>query len=85
MTIAYNGHDMVNNLTFSLNQGDISVMRREKPEQWNSTYNLYHRPAHRFVADFIGEGILLPSHHNHALGEKIGIRLAVDLVVVFRH
>jgi iron(III) transport system ATP-binding protein len=27
---------------------------------------------------------LVPSHHNHALGEKIGIRLAVDHVVVFR-
>ena len=28
---------------------------------------------------------LVPSHHNHALGEKIGIRLDVDHVVVFRN
>ena len=28
---------------------------------------------------------LVPSHHNHALGEKIGIRLDVDHVVAFRH
>ena len=26
---------------------------------------------------------LVPSHHNHALGEKIGIRLDVDHVVAF--
>jgi iron(III) transport system ATP-binding protein len=28
---------------------------------------------------------LVPSHHNHALGEQIGIRLDVDHVVAFRH
>ena len=27
---------------------------------------------------------LVPSHHNHALGEQIGIRLDVDHVVAFR-
>jgi iron(III) transport system ATP-binding protein len=27
---------------------------------------------------------LVPSHHNHAIGGKIGIRLAVDHVVTFR-
>jgi iron(III) transport system ATP-binding protein len=26
---------------------------------------------------------LVPSHHNHAYGEKIGIRLEADHVVVF--
>ena len=28
---------------------------------------------------------LVPSHHNHAIGEMIGIRLDVDHVVAFRH
>ena len=28
---------------------------------------------------------LVPSHHNHAIGESIGIRLDVDHVVVFRN
>jgi iron(III) transport system ATP-binding protein len=28
---------------------------------------------------------LVPSHHNHAIGEKIGIRLEVDHVVAFPH
>jgi iron(III) transport system ATP-binding protein len=27
---------------------------------------------------------LVPSHHNHAIGERIGIRLDVDHVVAFR-
>ena len=27
---------------------------------------------------------LVPSHHNHAIGEKIGIRLDVDHVVAFK-
>ena len=27
---------------------------------------------------------LVPSHHNHAIGEQIGIRLAADHVVAFR-
>ena len=26
---------------------------------------------------------LVPSHHDHAIGEKIGIRLAIDHVVAF--
>jgi iron(III) transport system ATP-binding protein len=38
----------------------IGVMHRGRIEQWDSAYNLYHRPATRFVADFIGEGVLLP-------------------------
>jgi iron(III) transport system ATP-binding protein len=27
---------------------------------------------------------LVPSHHNHAIGERIGIRLDVDHVVAFK-
>lgn len=140
---------------------EIGVMNGGEIQQWDSAYNLYHRPANRFVADFVGEGVLMPgvvlnerqvetelgtisgeipleckagypvdvllrpddilhedastlqaevakkafrgadilytlllpsgrkvlslvpSHHNHAIGEKIGIRLAVDHVVTF--
>ena len=139
----------------------VGVMRGGKIEQWDSAYNLYHRPSTRFVADFVGEGVLIPatageadgidtvlgtlrhcpgceivpgqsislllrpddvvhddasplraevlkkafrgaeflytlrledgnqvlslvpSHHNHAIGEKIGIKLDVDHVVAF--
>jgi iron(III) transport system ATP-binding protein len=137
---------------------EIGVLHQGHIQQWDSPYNLYHRPANRFVADFVGQGVflparvsaagrieielgvlkgnspggkdvevllrpddvvhddaaptqaevvhkafrgaeilytlrlasgrkvlaLVPSHHNHALGEKIGIRLDVDHVVAFR-
>jgi iron(III) transport system ATP-binding protein len=147
----------------------IGVMNQGVIQQWDTPYNLYHQPKNRFVADFIGQGVLLPgvvrgerveielgmlggvmasecdggscallgegaavevllrpddilhddaspmlaeverkafrgaeffytlilpsgqrvlaqvpSHHNHAIGEKIGIRLEVDHVVAFR-
>jgi iron(III) transport system ATP-binding protein len=28
---------------------------------------------------------LVPSHHNHAVGERIGIRLEIDHLVAFRN
>ncbi|HCY63015.1 MAG TPA: ABC transporter ATP-binding protein [Oxalobacteraceae bacterium] len=141
---------------------EIGILHRGVMQQWDTPYNLYHEPANRFVADFIGEGVLVPgtvlapdrieielgsvqakmppdcclgctvdvlvrpddlihddasplqasvvskafrgaeflytlqlpsgaqvvslvpSHHNHALGEKIGIRLEIDHVIAFR-
>ncbi len=39
---------------------EIGVMHAGRLLQWDSAYNLYHRPAHRFVADFIGQGVMLP-------------------------
>jgi len=149
---------------------EIGVMQAGRLLQWDSAYNLYHRPESRFVADFVGQGVflpgrlrsdnevelelgilrsefpfaceddcprcmadnqvdvllrpddlvhddaallraevlaksfrgaeflytlrlasgrrvlsLVPSHHNHAIGEFIGIRLDADHVVAFRH
>jgi iron(III) transport system ATP-binding protein len=147
----------------------IGVMHDGRIQQWDTPYRLYHEPANRFVADFVGQGVLLegrvvnehqveielgvlngkipvacaaqgcdacvrdcrvdvlirpddiihddasplvaevenkafrgaeflytlrlpsgqralslvPSHHDHAIGEKIGIRLAVDHVIAF--
>ncbi|MEM7258312.1 MAG: ABC transporter ATP-binding protein, partial [Pseudomonadota bacterium] len=139
----------------------IGVMSGGCLKQWDSAYNLYHKPIDRFVADFIGEGVfvcgntigddqvqtefgivkgellksfktgelvdllvrpddvihddnspnkatviaknfrgadhlytllmpgntrlscLAPSHHDHEIGEKIGVRLKVDHLVVF--
>jgi iron(III) transport system ATP-binding protein len=39
---------------------DIGVMSEGRIQQWDSAYNLYHRPANRFVADFVGQGVFLP-------------------------
>ena len=38
----------------------IGVMGAGLLHQWDTAYNLYHRPADRFVADFVGEGRFLP-------------------------
>ncbi|HEV2007634.1 MAG TPA: ABC transporter ATP-binding protein [Burkholderiales bacterium] len=140
----------------------VGLMSRGTIEQWDTPYNLYHEPASRVVADFIGQGTflpgtvvnddrvqlelgvfktrlpggwprgatvdvllrpddilhddssplqaevlhkafrgaeflytlqlpaggrvmsLVPSHHNHAIGEKIGIRVELDHLVAFR-
>ena len=152
-------HDQFEAFAFA---DEIGVLREGRLLQWDSAYNLYHRPANRFVADFIGQGVLLPgrieaggrvstelgeiaglppvgcapgdavevlvrpddvihddasplnaevverafrgaeflytlklpsgarllclapSHHNHALGQRIGIRLDIDHRVMFR-
>jgi iron(III) transport system ATP-binding protein len=140
----------------------VGIMARGALEQWDAPYTLYHEPASRLVADFIGQGTflpgtvindqlvqielgtfqaelpggwprgamvdvllrpddilhddssplqaevlhkafrgaeflytlqlpaggrvmsLVPSHHNHAIGETIGIRLEIDHLVAFR-
>lgn len=140
----------------------IGVMNEGKIVQWDSPYDLYHKPNNRYVAEFIGRGVFIqgqtqaggaveielghlqldegehispgnqidvllraddvqhddaspmlaevvrkafrgadflytlklnsgkeifafvPSHHNHAIGEKIGIRLGADHVVTFK-
>ena len=37
----------------------VGVMRKGRIEQWDTAYNLYHRPASRFVADFVREGAFI--------------------------
>jgi iron(III) transport system ATP-binding protein len=139
----------------------VGVMTDGKVLQWDVPYELYHKPANRYIADFIGRGVFLkgvvqannkvrielgeldleedrsaevgkeidvllraddiqhddhstllaevvrktfrgadflytlklasgieifafvPSHHDHAIGEKIGIHLVADHVVTF--
>ena len=39
----------------------IGVMNKGVLEQWDDAYTLYHRPATRFVADFIGHGVFTPA------------------------
>lgn len=139
----------------------VGVMMRGRLQQWDTPYQLYHEPASREVAEFVGEGIyltgqkmdhhqvhtefgnlrsrqvvpgpiggfvqvllrpddvihddfaasrarvvsktfrgaeflyvleldsgqrmqaLVPSHHDHPIGERIGFRIAADHVVTF--
>jgi iron(III) transport system ATP-binding protein len=39
----------------------IGVMNKGHLEQWDDAYSLYHRPASRFVAQFIGHGVFAPA------------------------
>jgi iron(III) transport system ATP-binding protein len=39
----------------------IGVMHQGRLHQWDDAYSLYHRPATRFVADFIGHGVFTPA------------------------
>lgn len=39
----------------------IGVMSEGHLHQWDDAYTLYHRPATRFVADFIGHGVFAPA------------------------
>ncbi len=39
---------------------EIGILHTGRLRQWDTPYNLYHRPAQRFVADFIGKGVFVP-------------------------
>lgn len=39
---------------------EIGIVAEGRIQQWDTPYNLYHQPANRFVADFIGQGVLVP-------------------------
>ena len=54
----------------------IGVVAEGRIQQWDSAYNLYHRPANRFVANFIGQGVLLPGR----VVEGQGVRIALGLL-----
>ena len=45
---------------------EIGVLNDGKLMQWDTGYNLYHQPINRFVADFIGQGVIL---HGEVSGE----------------
>jgi iron(III) transport system ATP-binding protein len=38
----------------------IGVINEGRLLQWDTAYNLYHEPADRFIAHFIGQGVFLP-------------------------
>lgn len=38
---------------------EIGVMSEGKIQQWGSPYELYHKPDNQFIADFVGEGVLV--------------------------
>lgn len=53
----------------------ICLLNKGKIEQQGSGYNLYHQPVNRFVADFIGQGVILPAEvvGYHKVKTELGI------------
>ena len=49
----------------------IGVMQDGALHQWDDAYTLYHRPATRFVADFIGHGVFTPATIREVDGQVV--------------
>ena len=41
---------------------EIGILHEGRIQQWATPYALYHRPANRFVADFVGQGVFLTGY-----------------------
>ena len=71
-------HDQQEAFAFS---DHVGLLYHGQLQQWDTPFNLYHEPANRTVADFIGEGCFLPgligtesNTVNTELGALIGNR-----------
>ena len=62
---------------------EIGVMNHGEIQQWDTAFNLYHRPANRFVANFIGQGVFLPGKVINT--QQVEIELGVLQGVVPEH
>lgn len=51
------------------------VINEGELQQWDTPYNLYHTPKTRFVAQFVGRGVLLKSliHDNNTVISELGM------------
>jgi len=54
---------------------EIGVMHQGEIKQWDTAFNLYHRPVNRFVANFVGQGVFLPGTVINA--QQIEIELGI--------
>ncbi len=60
----------------------IGVVADGRIQQWDSAYQLYHRPANRFVANFIGQGVLVPGRVVAGRGIEIALGLLASAAPV---
>lgn len=54
----------------------VGLLLQGKLEQWDSAYSIYHRPVSRAVADFIGDGVLIPGE----LVDKENIKTELGII-----
>ena len=57
----------------------VGVMSEGRLHQWDAPYTLYHRPASRFVAEFIGHGVFAPAQL-HAVGDEVQVDTPLGLL-----
>ncbi len=52
----------------------IGVLYQGQLQQWDTPFNLYHEPATRFVANFIGQGVFLAGYlvDRHTVRTELG-------------
>ena len=55
---------------------DIGVMEAGRIVQWDTPYRLYHQPATRTVADFIGQGVFIPGTLEGE-GQHLAVRIEI--------
>jgi iron(III) transport system ATP-binding protein len=55
----------------------IGVMHEGHLHQWDEAYALYHRPATRFVAEFIGHGVFAPAQIRQESSGKVTVQTAL--------
>ncbi|WP_404368773.1 ABC transporter ATP-binding protein [Marinobacter sp.] len=53
----------------------VAVLKDGKIQQWDVPYNLYHEPANRFVAGFVGQGGFIPgiARGHDAIISELGV------------
>ena len=56
----------------------IGVIQEGQLAQWADAYHLYHRPASRFVAEFIGHGVFIPGVRKSTQG-KLEVQTVLGL------
>ena len=62
----------------------VGVLRDGKILQWDTPFNLYHEPADRFIADFVGQGVFIkgmlttPDSFRTEIGDLQGNRAYSD-------
>ena len=57
----------------------IGVIQEGRLAQWDDAYHLYHRPASRFVAEFIGHGVFIPGHRK-VVGARVEVATVLGLL-----
>ncbi len=82
VTALYVTHDQEEALSIS---DRVMVMNEGKIEQLSTPWELYNRPATRFVASFVGVANILPAEVLEVRGAEVSVVVAGQLRLAFPH